>query len=429
MSADLTWWQQIRSVELNDLESEALANNPDIAAAVVRVREADAELRLARGAALPSVSLAGGIVRERDVDAFGHPQLQRAWSAEGSAAYDLDLFDRLKNSTAAARAGLQESAAARDAVHLAVTAAVAQGYIDLVTQHDALDVANRALEARRGSVKVAQRRFTAGYGTELDLRQAQAEYQAAAALIPATQLAIQKDEDALALLIGNAPKPLEIHRHLTDLVVPDVPVGLPSDVLRSRPDIAAAEDAIVAADRSMDSARAAFMPSVSLTADGGYVGSTLIANPLHVFSLGSSILAPLFEGGRLHAQADLASAQRDQAAYAYRKAALAAFADVEDALAAVRQNGTREQAVESERAAIAAAYVLARNRYREGYADYLEQLDAERTLLGAELECLQVRQGRFGAAIAVFQAIGGGWQRSPETVAERPRIAPSAPTP
>jgi outer membrane protein, multidrug efflux system len=409
---DPDWWRQFASTDLDAFVARALEYNTDVAIAATRVRRAEASLRLTRSQALPSVGFGAGVVRERDVDPFGRPQVQRAWSGEFEASYEVDLFGRLSSATASARAALEASKGARDTVRLGVAVTVTQTYVDLLVERETLVVAEKTLVAREESLKVADRRYRAGYGTELDLRRAEAEYQSTAALLPATRLAIAQDEDTLATLLGEWSLTTAASDRLADLALADVPVSVPSQALRHRPDIAEAEDLLIAADRSLDSARAAFMPSLTLTASGGYVGSTLIPAPIRVFALGGSLLAPIFEGGRLRAQQDLAASQRDEAAWSYRKAVLTAFAEVETALEAVRQTSTREQALVAERSATAAAYELARNRYREGYADYLEQLDTERSLLSSDLAVLQARQARLNATIALVRSLGGGWQRS-----------------
>ena len=194
-------------------------------------------------------------------------------------------------------------------------------------------------------------------------------------------------------------------------MIPDVPAQAPASVLRRRPDLASAEQQIVAADRSLDAARAAFMPNIALSASGGFVSSSLLPDdPLSIFSLGGSLLAPIFNGGRIRAQADNTAARRDQAAFAYRRAALTAFREVEDGMASVKRLGQQEQVLSRQQAALARVQNIASRRYREGYSPYLEQLDAERGLLSAELSLVQSRSDRLLAAIALFQALGGGWQ-------------------
>jgi outer membrane protein TolC len=188
-----------------------------------------------------------------------------------------------------------------------------------------------------------------------------------------------------------------------------VPEGLPSELLRRRPDVAQAEYQLAASDSSLAAARKRFLPQLRLGAAGGAAFSTLLTNPITVWSLGGSVLAPLFQGGRLTAQADAAGAQRDQAAFAYRRVALGAFRDVEDGLAAVHRLDEQVASGERQRAALAEGLRLATNRYREGYSPYLEQLDAQRGLLGAQLALIQTRSDALAARVQLYQAMGGGW--------------------
>jgi len=403
------WWAAFGDPALTRVVETALAGNVDIAIAASRVEEARAQFRLARGAQLPSLSgtLAGA--EQRAVSPFGLGVDQAQGQAVLSASYDLDLFGRLANATAAARASLLASQAARDGVQLAVAASAASGYLGLRALDARLASIRDTLAARSESLRIARRRSGVGYSPMLELRQAEAEYRATEQLIPAAELAIRRQEHGLSLLIGDNPRAIERGLALEAIAIPAVPGGLPADVLRRRPDIAQAEQAVVAADRTLDSARAAFMPNVSLTGSGGAVVSSLIADPITIFSLGGSVLAPLFQGGRLRAQADAAAARRDQAAFGYRKAALTAFREVEDALAALVRGAEQERALEAQRTALAQGLVLATNRYDAGYSPYLEKLDAQRALLSAELALVQSRADRLNAAVALYQALGGGW--------------------
>ena len=179
--------------------------------------------------------------------------------------------------------------------------------------------------------------------------------------------------------------------------------------MRRRPDIAQAEAQLAATDHGLDNVRAAFLPDIQLTAAGGYVASSLLSDPVAIFSIGSSVLAPLFDSGRLRARHMSAAARRDQAAFAFRKAALAAFRDVEDALAVMHGTQAQERALTAQRDAAAAVYAIAERRYREGYSPYLEKLDAERSLLSVELALVQARGDQLLGIIALYQALGGGW--------------------
>ena len=405
----VNWWQGFGDPVLSQVVEKALAHNVDIAIAAARVEEARAQFDAAHGQRLPSAELLAGGRRERFLNSFGQAATQTSGRAEIDIAYDLDLFGRLRNSSEAARASLLATQAAQDNVRLAVASSAAAGYIGLRSLDARLEVVRETVAARADSLKIARRRAESGYATRLELEQAEAEYHSTEQLIPSLQLAIARQEDGLSVLLGDNPRAIERGAVLSALASPTVPPLLPSQLLRRRPDIAQAEQVIVAADRSLDAARAAFMPSIRLGVSGGYVDSTLIADPVGIFSVGGSILAPLYEGGRLHAQGNAAAARRDQAAYSYRKAALNAFREVEDALAALQRTKEQELILRQQRDALARALVQATNRYRGGYSSYLEQLDAQRGLLSADLSLVQANSERLGAAVTLFQALGGGW--------------------
>jgi len=408
-SVQAGWWASFNDPALTAVVEEALARNTDIAIAAARVEEARAQFQLAQAQRLPNVIGAAGGGRQRDVSAFGTPRQQTLGQAQLSIAYDLDLFGRLANASEAARAALLASEAGRDGVRLAVAATAASGYINLRALDARLEVLRSTRDAVAETFRLNKRRAEAGYSPLIDLRQAEAQYHGAEQLIPATEAAIARQENGLAVLLGDNPRAIARGRALGELAPPQVPAGLPASLLRRRPDLAQAEQQLVAADRSLDSARAAFMPSIQLTGSGGYVASNLLDDPIGVFSIGGSILAPIFDSGRLQAQQGIAVARRDQAAFAYRRTALSAFREVDDALSAERR--LAEQAVEiaAQREALAQALTLATNRYRAGYAPFFEQLDAQRSLLSADLSLVQVEADRLNAAVSLFQALGGGW--------------------
>ena len=237
--------------------------------------------------------------------------------------------------------------------------------------------------------------------------------------MPQAELAISRQENALGVLIGDGPGAIARGVPLDRLARPAIPDGLPGTLLRQRPDIFQAEQSLVASDRSLDSARGAMLPGVSLTGSVGLVLSTALADPVGIFSLGGSILAPIFDGGRLRAQSDAAAARRDQAAFAYRKAALNAFREVDDGLAGVHRSGQQAVALTGQRDALAAALRNATNRYRAGYSSYLDELDTQRGLLSAELALVQARADQLSAYVVLYQAVGGGW--SPTNLAETRR--------
>jgi len=411
---DALWWRRLGDPTLSALVDEALARNTDLAIAAQRVEEARAQARLARAQLMPNLEFAAGGSRSRDLTAAGAAATTTGGEPELTVSYDVDLFGRLRSASAAARATLLATEAARETVRLAVASETAAGYVTLRSLDAQLEVARATLASRASELRIARRQAETGYTSNLELRQAEAEYQAAEQLVPQTQLAIARQEDALSLLTGAAPRAIPRGLPLERLVAPAVPDGLPADILRRRPDLYEAEQHLVAADRQLDSARAAFLPSVSLTGSAGLLISSALKDPVTVWSIGGSVLAPIFDGGRIAAAADVAAARRNQAAFAYRAAALNAFREVDDALAAVARLREQEASVGRQRQALAEAFRLAQNRYRAGYSPYLEQVVAQRGLLSAELALVQIRENRLNAAVSLYQAMGGGWSSAAE---------------
>ena len=417
---DQDWWQAFGDAAMTALIEQALANNTDIAVAAGRVREARANLALTRAQLLPTLDATISGSRLRAVNPFGLPSEQWFAQPQVQAAYEVDLFGRLADQTSAARSSYFASEAAGDAVRLAVAAVVANSYVTLRNLDARLDVARETVRARSESLRIARSRVGRGYSPKLELQQAQAEYDATAQIVPQIELAMARIENGLSLLVGETPHAIARGVALDGLAVPAVPVSLPSELLRRRPDVAQAEYQLAATDSNLAAVRKRFLPQVRLTASAGAAFSTLFRDPITIWSLGGSILAPLFEGGRLTAQAEAAGAQRDQSAFAYRRTALTAFREVEDALAAVRFIDAQVASARSQRDALAEGLRLATNRYREGYSPYLEQLDAQRGLLGAELSLIQLRADALSARIQLFQALGGGWPGIPDAPATPP---------
>jgi len=407
---DTQWWKQFDDPALDALVEQALARNVDLAIAAARVEEARAQYRFVAAQAGPDVAGLLSGAHQQTVSAFGRALNQTGGQAQVAAAYEVDLFGRLRASSAAAKANLLATAEARDTVRLAVASSTVGGYIGLRMLDARLELLRQTLHTREESLRVATRRADTGYGARLDQRQAEAEYHGAEQAIPATQLAIARQEDALRVLVGAVPGEVLRGQDLMSMHVPGLPdTGVPSGVLRTRPDVAQAEAQLVAADHSLDAARAAFMPRLNLSASVGYADADILSGGIRLFAIGGSVLVPIFQRGKLHAQADAAAARRDQAAWAYRRTVLFAFRDVEDALSAVAYTQQQEAALRAQRDAYAAAFTLARNRYRAGYSPYLEQLDASRNLLLTEVAYLNSRADRLAAMVALYQGLGGGW--------------------
>lgn len=405
------WWNAFGDPQLSSLVERAARNNPDVQIAAARVEEARATEAGSRGYLLPSLGLGLEGGARREVSPLGRSQESIAVQPAFRASYEIDLSGKNAARVDAAQAGLAASKADEEAARLSVIAATASGYITLLALDKRLEVLEATLASRGQALKFARDRADVGYTSQLELRQAEAEYHATAQQVPQLQAQIARQENAISVLTGELPGAIERRGKLEDLRRPLPPAILPSELLRRRPDVAAAEYRIAAADAQMRVARADFMPSIDLGAGAGLVLSDLLADPIGIWSLGGSILAPIFQGGRLQAQLDGATAQRDQAAWAYRSVVLNAFREVEDRMAVLANLRQQEAALGQQRAAVSDALRHAGNRYRAGYSPYIEQIDAQRALLGVELSLVQVRADDLVTMVGLYQAVGGAPSR------------------
>ena len=405
---DAAWWARFGDPQLSALVEQARANNSDLAIAAARVAEARAQERVARALLLPTLSASVPASEARSVNAFGQPSESFSTQPVFQAAYEVDLFGGNAARRDAARANAAAVAAAREAAMLSVSAATASSYIALLALDQRRALLKETLVSRGDALRIARDRAEAGYTSQLELQQSEAEYRATEQQIPAIEAAIARQENALSLLVGDTPHTIVRGAAFEGLTTPMVPAVMPSDLLRRRPDIAQAEYALAATDANLRAARAQFLPQIRLSASGGAVASSLLGDPISIWSVGGSILAPIFQGGRLQGQFDAATAQRDQAAFTYRRSVLTAFREVEDQLALIDRLGAQEQALVAQRAAVAEVLRHATNRYRAGYSSYLEQIDAQRALLAVDLALIQLRADRLTAHVALYQALGGG---------------------
>ena len=268
------------------------------------------------------------------------------------ASYEVDLFGKNRAKIDAAEANFAATKAAEEAARLSVTAATASGYVVLLGLDARLEVLTQTLQSRAEALKFARDRAEVGYTSQLELRQSQAEYKATAQQIPLVEAQIARQENALSILTGILTGAINRGGSLAALSQPQSPKILPSELLRRRPDVAAAEYRIAAADGQMRSARAQFMPSINLGASAGLALSDLLSNPISIWSIGGSILAPIFQGGRLQGQLDAVTAQRDQAAWAYRATALNAFREVEDRMVGLKKLDEQQISLLKQRAAV-----------------------------------------------------------------------------
>jgi NodT family efflux transporter outer membrane factor (OMF) lipoprotein len=408
------WWRNFHDSQLNGYVDEALRYNTDVLTARERVNEYQARVQAATGAQLPTLDAGLSASRSRAQSAAtGLPVHSELYKGSLTANYNVDLWGQYSSATKAAQASLEAQKAAAAAANLTVASSVAAGYITLLALDDRLQVTRDTLAARENAYRLAKRQFETGYSSRLELMQADSEYRATRAQIPEMKHQISQQENALSVLIGRNPGEVKRGGEFAQLTPLKLPSQLPSTLLNRRPDIVQAERQLLATDETLASSRAQLLPAINLVASGSLQDSTLsqlVDNPLRLWSIGGSILAPLLNREALNAQVDVAMSQRNQALYAYESTVRNAFKEVNDSIDAIER--LREQLVELEAQEEVAKETLriAQNRYRNGYSSYLDELDAQRTLFSTQLSVVQVKNNLLLAQVDLYRALGGGWQ-------------------
>lgn len=406
------WWTGFGSPQLNSLIVSAQAANLDLAAAVARVQQADAQVRIAGAALLPSVQLTPQINSLKE--SIGSHLNYTAVQASGQISYELDFWGLNRASLAAAR---QSSEAARydwQVVALSTVAAVAGSYFQALGLQDRLAVARDNLANAQRILAGLKLQQKAGTASQLDVVQQETVVAGLEAAIPPLEAQLAQATDAVAVLLG---KPAEAFQpfagSLLALTVPVVAPGLPSELLGRRPDVREAEARLVAANANITVARAQFFPNIVLTAQGGVESvplSRLFTAQAGMFDLTAGLTQPIFEGGRLEGQLALAKAQYKELLENYRKAIISAFSDVEDNLAVSRRAAeqvTKERlAVDKARQSLA----MAEQQYHGGTITLLNVLNAETTLFSNQDTLAQARLAEMQSLVNLFKALGGGWQ-------------------
>ena len=413
------WWQSFQSRELAGLVEAALAGNPDLAAAAERVRQAEAQVRIAGASLFPTLDLAAGTSRREQRG--GQPRLvNESTTATLVAAYELDLWGRLASGAAAARSGLAATDYDRETVRLTLTASVAVAYFDLLSLRGRIAIARQNLAIAERVLAVVEARVRNGAASPLDLaRQRTAVLNLRAAIEPAESQERQTLA-ALAVLVGRAPEGFVVAgRSLAGLAVPAVAPGLPAEVLVRRPDIAASEARLAAANANVAAARAALLPSITLTSAAGYASASLLSlgsSSATALTIAAALAQPIFDAGRRQATVDLNAARERELLELYRATILSGLADVESALAATAFTANQERFQEEALREARRALALAEIRYREGADDLLVVLDAQRTAFTTEDQLAQTRLARLRASVGLYRALGGGWS-GPEAAA------------
>ncbi len=412
--ADLPWWQVFQDPQLQELIRIALKQNYDLQIATERINEARAQVAITRSNLFPQVQGNGNFSGGKE---HNFQTTSNFLTLTADAAFQLDLFGKLRRATEASRAQLLATEDARQTVILTLVSDVASDYFALLQLDLQLQITRNTVAAQDASVKLTKLRVDHGVATKLDVLQAQQTLDTANAQIPDLERQIAQEENAISILLGNYPQAVPRGLPLVEQPLPpEVPPGLPSTLVERRPDIRQAEQVLVAANAEIGVAKAQFFPQISLTGSGGgafgrsSAFSSLMGSQLGIWSYGAQVSQPIFTGGALRGNLRAVESQHQQALIAYRQAIQHAFGDVSDALIGyekfhevrLRQEDTVADLQESVR--------LSNMRYKGGTTTYLEVLDGQRSLFSAELTLAQARGTEYQSLVQLYRALGGGWK-------------------
>ena len=424
--ANTAWWQQFDDPALNAMVDVALKENKDLLVATARVEEFFGRYFSVRGDQFPAIG-AGGLASRQGVTENGPAPLSPNsdqtfdyYEAFLSGSWELDFWGKYRRASEAARAELFATEEARRTVALTLVSAVAGTYVEILALDKQMEITKRTAETRRQTRDMFKLRFDRGIISEVDLSQAEAEYQDALSRLPEIELAVARAENALSVLLGRNPGSIPRGVGIDELVLPEVPSGLPSDLLARRPDIRAAEQALIAANARIGVAKSLYFPSISLTGAFGVASvdlSDLFDGPSNFWNVGAPVTVPIFTAGRIGGEVRGAEAFQKQSLYNYQKAVQNALREVDDALVGRAKSRQRLQALGKQLAALENYARLARMRYDEGYTSYLEVLDAERSLFNVQLSYTAGQNTLFRSLIDIYKTMGGGWVELAESEA------------
>jgi multidrug efflux system outer membrane protein len=405
--ANLPWWQQFGDPVLDSLIETAIRENLDLRVAAARVDQFLGALDTTRSQYFPQISAnyTGGQQRQPGLPIESH-------QVTVNAGWEFDLWGRIRRSTEAVQAQIYGSEAGRRGVLMTLVANVASGYLTLGGLDRQLEVTRDTASAYAESLKLFWLRFQYGTVSQLEVSQAESQYESARQSIPVYESLIRQQENLLSLLLGRPPGPIPRGKSLDELKPPGIPAGLPSELLERRPDIIQAEQTLIAANAEIGVARAAYFPKISLTGILGFASTDigrLFASGADIWSATGQVAAPLFSFGAISGQVKQAEAQKQRALFQYRQAILTAFREVEDAL--IKTAKGREQLVAQERQVHSLGQYarISRIQFEAGTSNYLQVLDADRSLFSGRLALNQTRSDLLAAMVSVYKSMGGGW--------------------
>jgi NodT family efflux transporter outer membrane factor (OMF) lipoprotein len=413
-----TWWTAFGSPELESLVAQALAGSPDLAIATERVQQAEAQVRVVGASLFPVLSVNAGTSGQR-TSTVGGTKTGRAVVDSGAnvgltASYELDLWGKNRAGKRAAESSAAAAHFDRDTAQVTLVSGVATSYFDVLALRTRLAIARDNLATAQKVLDLVNARARNGAVSALDVsRQEATVLSQQAALLPLQQQERQTLA-ALAILVGRVPEGFDVKATgIGDLHVPTIDPGLPSTLLVRRPDLASAEAQLAAANADVAAARAALLPSITLTGTAGLATAALTSiatsGATAAIGIAASLLQPIFDGGRLRGQKAIAESRERELLQTYRKVILSGFADVEEALAGTSRLGAQEQLQAGVQTRAQESLRLSDIRYRAGSDDLLTVLDAQRTLFAAQDQLAQIQLSRLQAAVSLYKALGGGW--------------------
>ena len=418
-TANTTWWKQFNDPVLDGLIDEALANNLNIKVAVANVEQAAGVLTQTRSGLFPQIGYDGTGGRARTTEAGSTPELARlipnpqtSYQALLNASWEIDLWGRIRRLSESARANLLATDEARRGVILSLVASVAGNYLTLRGLDEQLVISKRTLGTYAESVRLYTLQFQYGQVSQMQVAQAQSQYETAAVQIPLLESQIAQTENALSVLVGRNPGPIPRGKSIYDLALPRVPSGVPSALLERRPDLRQAEDTLIAANAQIGAAKALYFPAISLTGAAGtssFALNNLFTGPARVWSYAGQLAGPIFTFGAVSGQVAQAEAAQQSALYNYRYTIQNAFADVENSLVA-NQKLIEQQVAQQKLVDALSTYArLAKLQFDGGYTSYTTVLQAEQSLFPAELQLASLRASVFSSSVNIYKAMGGGW--------------------
>ncbi len=413
--ADLPWWQVFQDQQLQDRIRTALKQNYDLQIATERINQERAQVAITRSYLFPQLQGNGDFQGGKD----GATRTKYNFlMLTGDAAFQLDLFGKLRRATEAARAQLLATQDAKQTVILTLVSDVASDYFELLRLDLALQITHETVKSQEDSVKLTNFRVEHGVATKLEVLQAQQVLDTANAQIPDLERQIAQEENAISVLLGNYPQAVPRGHPLVEQTLPpDVPPGLPSSLLERRPDIREAEQNLVAANAEIGVAKAQFFPEISLTGSGGgsfgrsSAFTSLMSSQVGIWTYGAQLSQPIFTGGALRGNLRLAESQHQQMLIAYRQAIQQAFGDVSDALIGYEKFHQVRVRQEKSVADLQESVRLSNLRYRGGTTTYLEVLEGQQSLFAAELTLALARGDEYQSLVQLYRALGGGWQQ------------------